>query len=191
MSFGSSRANAVNIDFIGIHELNVNTVSPVAYTSLPFSDSVTPIPSGESKPYGEYTGEQTAPFEFHFTGTLRNGATAYTISTGAFTLEEPTFVRISGWADLLDGDGSGPAQFDAGVGGPAVLRSFFVTDGLTTFDEGAILPAGWYQFWYLVQAPQVSDRAQYDFLLAIPESGTGLLVMSGLLGLAVWRWHRD
>lgn len=187
-------ASANTIDFVGLHQIVVHGAGGGSNTetTLPFAASFTGGSSGGLTRFAEFSGEQPAPFVFHFSGTLENGAQAHTSSAGSFTLNEPTLVRIVGWADLLDGqanqsgtDGTGPAELDASawsqVGPPTGVRVFIQTNGLTTFDESAILPAGSYFFGYLSHAQQLGDRAAYEFFLTIPEPKTILLLTSGAL----------
>ena len=132
-------ASANSFDFIGIHQMSVNTVSPIDHTSLPFSSSATGVGPGGLEPFGDFSGDQLSPFQLRFAGTLRNGASASTESTISFTLDTATIVSMSGWATLFDGDGSGPATFDARVTSYAPLTNeliFFTTaSGTWMFDQ--------------------------------------------------------
>ena len=187
LSFFSTPVAATSIDYLGHHQLAVNASSPTLHTSLPFSSSATGIGGGGVEPYGEFTGEQPSPLTLHFTGAVRNGAHVQLQSSISFTLDEPTLVRIAGWATLLDGDGVGPADFDARVQDVwqnNELIFFTTSDGAWTFDEFAMLEAGWYSFHYSANAPQVLDQASYDFILTIPEPSSLVLVGAGLIANA-------
>jgi hypothetical protein len=189
----ASGASANTIDFLGIHQIVVHGAGGGATTetTFPFAASLTGSPSGGLTPSAEFAGQQPNPFAFHFSGSLENGAQAHTSSGGSFTLDQPTRVRIAGWAELLDGqagqggtDGTGPAEFDARVmlnGLYNSVMAFTQTSGLTTFDEAALLPPGFYTFSYGSNAPQLGDGAAYDFLLTIPEPTIVLLLLSGAL----------
>lgn len=183
-------ASATTVDFIGIYQLNVNTVSPLSSTALPFSVSATGGPGGVL-PSGDFSGEQPSPLQFRFASTLRNGATAYSESVLSFTLDAPTVVSIDGWADLVQGDG-GPSEIDVRVSRnnslPEVIF-FTTTDGPWMIHESALLQPGWYTFSYLSEAPGLNSQASAEVLLTIPEPSVLPMIGLGLAGLGCRRRH--
>lgn len=190
-----SALGTTGFDYLGAHQLRVNYVSAPLETTLPFSNSATGSGPSATQPYGEHFGEQIAPFQLHFRGSVRNGAFAGTTSSLGFTLDEATRVSITGTAVLLDGVSGGPPQFDvrvqSGYGGTTNNLIFFTTvSGGYAISEESILPAGSYSFLYGAIAPDVTDSASYDVVLTIPEPSSIALGAPALMLLALLKQSR-
>ena len=138
-------------------------------------------PEGDSEITVTTPSSTSIRFAGHALGIYAYSGTS---SRGAFVLDEPTRVSITGTVSVLE-TGGPPSGFDFRISHfEDEFLAIFWTTGIYDLADEITLSPGDYSFFIGANGTDASDGASFDVLLTIPEPSTANSLVMGLCILA-------